>query len=218
MKKILTSLLVLCSFISAYAQTDYKQVYDKSLENQIISSVGVNSEWQFSPGWYYDFLHRQYKSRQNEDNNMIPLKNLIEAAEKSFLKVHAAHEAITVVYNNEMKHWLDRTSDREINDVLNDIENAKYAIQVLTSNFSINKVPVNEAERIYDEYNRINQKYFLIGDTVRTHMDNQKRRRTYAVCLDEFKTLINVCYHVNWFCFVASKQEDFIEIIKKDSK
>jgi len=218
MRKIIIFLLVACSFITVFAQTDYKQVYDRSLENQIKSSVGVNGEWNFSPGWYYNFLHRQYRSREHEDNNMIPLENMIEAAEKSFLKVHAAHEAITVVYNNEVKHWADRTSDREITDVLIDIENAKDAIRVLTSNFSNNKVPVNEAERIYDEYNRINEKYFLIGDTVRTHMDNQKRRRAYAVCLDEFNTLINVCYHVNWFCFVASKQDDFWEIIKDSSK
>jgi len=215
MKRLIVWIIAVFAFVHMYGQTDFKQVYDESLENQINSSVGVSGEWNFSPGWYYDFLHREYKSGNYENNNIIPLGDMNEAARKSFLKVKAAHDAITIVYENEVKHWQDRNSDRELKEILNDIEEAKNAIQVLTSAFSTNKVPVNQADNIYKEYNRVNERYFLIGDTIRTHMDNQKRRRAYALCLDEFNKLINVCYHLNWYALVASKDEEFDLKIRK---
>jgi len=209
---IIICLSVFGLVLRLYGQNDFKQVYDRSLENQINSSVGVNGEWQFSPNWYYNFLHSRYKSGDYENNNIIPLDDMIEAATKSLMKVRSAHNSINVVYENEKKHWADRNSDRELSEVLNDIENAKYALQVLTSAFSQTKVPLDDAETIYKEYNRINDKYFLIGDTVRTHMDNQKRRRAYALCLDEFNNLINVCYNLNWNALVASKYREFEEL------
>jgi hypothetical protein len=216
MKKLIyANILIFCLFLPCFGQTDYKQVYDKSLESQINSSVGMNDEWGFSPDWYYNFLHNKYKSGEYEKNNSIPLSEMNEAAFKSLHQVGEANAAITRVYENEKKHWEDRRSNRELFQILNDIENSKYAIRVLTDEFSKHKVPAEEAQKIYDEYDRINQKYFLIGDTILTHMDNQKRRRAYSVCLDEFVKLINVCYRINNYCLVASKEEEFNAIIKK---
>jgi len=208
-------LLFLCLFVYSYGQNDYKQVYDKSLENQIKSSFGANREWQFSPGWYYNFLHSQYKSGENEKNNKIILDSLNQAATVSLQNVLSAHESITVVYENEKKHFEDRTSDREIMQIINDIEDAKESIMVLTGEFTAHKVPVNEAEKVYKEYERINNKYYLIGDTILTHLDNQKKRRAYSVCLDEFVLLINVCYRINTYCLVASKVDEFDEVFTK---
>jgi lipopolysaccharide export LptBFGC system permease protein LptF len=213
--KILLLFLLAFSFLSiGYGQSDYKQVYDKSLENQIKSSVGMNGEWQFSPEWYYNFLHNKYKDKDNIDNNKVPLDSMISNAEKSLLEVMAAHQSINVVYENEIKHWSDRTSDRELNQVMDDIENAKKAIKSLTAEFSNYDVPVNEAQKVYDEYERVNEKYLLLNDMSLAHMDNQKRRRAYELCLDEFVRLINVCYRIHYYCLVASKNEKLDEYIE----
>ena len=196
---------------ACFAQTDYKQVYDQSLEQQIKSSVGLpDAYWDFYPGWYYTFLHNKYKSGNYENNNALPLDSLNKAANISLYEVIQANEAIEVVYQNEKAHWEDRNSDREIAEVLQDIENCKRTIQKLTEKFPEYKVPAYDAQNVYDEYDRINKKTFLIG---KSHLDNSKKRRAYSLCIDEFVKLINVCYRINYYCIVASKNEEFNQLI-----
>ena len=215
MRTLVFLIFFILSFSVCYAQNDYKQVYDESLHRQIESSVGVNDEWRFFPSWYYNFLHNRYKSRNHENNNIIQLKAMNEAAEQSLEKVKDAHKSITVVYENEKRHWEDRNSDREIAQVLQDIEDTKSRIQVLTFRFSEHKVPIPEAQKIYDEYNRINERFSLIGNIELTHLDNSKKRRAYSVCLEEYVKLMNVCYRINNYCLVASKETDLMELINQ---
>jgi hypothetical protein len=214
MKKLTLMLCLFSLFSICYSQTDYKQVYDESLHKQIQSAGGMAGEWGFYPGWYYNFLHGRYSSRDRWDNNSVPLDSMNAAARLSLLKVMDAHESIKIVYENEKRHFEDRTSDREIAQIRADIENTKEAIQALTSEFSKHSVPLDEAQKVYDEYGRINEKYYLIGNTELTHMDNAKRRRAYTICLNEYVKLLNVCYKINNYCLVASKVNKFENIIK----
>jgi len=211
MRKLIISALTVFISFACFAQTDYKRVYDKSLEQQIKSSFGLpDSYWDFYPGWYYSFLHSKYKSGEYENNNVIPLDSLNEAANTSLYEVTLANEAIEVVYQNEKAHWEDRNSDREIAEVLQDIENCKRTIQKLTEKFAEYKVPVYDAQNVYDEYDRINRKTFLIGES---HLDNSKKRRAYSLCINEFVALINVCYRINYYCITASKNDEFNQLI-----
>ncbi|MDR0231588.1 MAG: hypothetical protein LBI82_05655 [Dysgonamonadaceae bacterium] len=216
MKKLLAIFLLLSFYSICEAQTDYKQVYDESLHRQIESSGGMNDEWGFYPSWYYNILHNRYKSRNYENNNKIPLDSMNAAARQSLLKVTDAHESIKIVYENEKRHWEDRNSDREIAQIMTDIENAKKAIQALTNEFTNYSVPLGEAQKVYNEYGRINDKYLLIGNIEVTHMDNSKRRRAYTVCLNEYVKLINVCYRINNYCLVASMDERLEALINEN--
>jgi hypothetical protein len=196
----------------SFAQTDVKQVYDQSLEQQIKSSVGVGGYWDFYPSWYYSILHNRYKSRNYENNNLIPIDSMLVQTAASLLKVMQAHFDIDIVYKQEKAHWEDRNSDRELALMLHELNSVKEAIGILTNAFPEHKVPFEMAQICYDEYERISNQEKIIGNA---HLDNSKKRIGYEQCLQNFIVLLNRCYKVNQYCEFVSHYDDIISVINK---
>jgi hypothetical protein len=203
---------VLFGIKESFAQTDVRQVYDQSLERQIKSSVGAGNYWDFYPSWYYSILHSRYKSRNYENNNLIPIDSMLEQTAASLLKVIQAHLDIDIVYKQEKAHWEDRNSDRELALMLHELNSVKEAIEILTNAFPEHKVPLAMAQICYNEYERINNQERIIGSA---HLDNSKKRTGYEQCLQNYITLLNRCYKVNQYCEFVSHYDDIISIINQ---
>jgi hypothetical protein len=201
MKKFLLLLFVITPFISP-AQTDFKQVYDKSLEYQIKSSVGADEFWKFHPDWYYSIFHSKYKSGENENNNKIYLDSLTEATRESMFKVIEAKNDIEIIYQNELAHWNDRNNDWEISNVQRQLDEVRKSIGYVFEEFSNHKVSVDNAHKLYEELERIDNKKITLN---KAHLDNAKRRQGYEGCLKEYVVLLNVGYRLLNMSFVASK-------------
>jgi hypothetical protein len=214
MKKTGLFLAMLFSMMAVYGQSGgVKSVKDEGLEKQIKSSVGSSDYWEFSPDWYYSVMHSQYKKREDQDNNSKQLKEMLSNTAKSLLKVKEAHKQITVVYEQEMAHWNDRNNDWEYGEVEKEIKDLREAIAYQCGNFARNKVPVSEAQKLYDELDRIDERVKLLNDA---HLDNAKRRKGYETAIEEYIILLNVCYRINYYCDVAVSYDDFIELRTKD--
>jgi hypothetical protein len=186
---------ILTLSLTAHGQTSYKQVYDKALELQIRSSVGVDEDghWKFHPGWYYDIFHSSYKSRKHENNNIVQLDSIIEATRESMYKVIKAREDIEVIYQHELAHWNDRNNDRELSLVKKQLEDTRDALFDVMSEFIKYRVSVSDASKLYQELGRIDDKVNIIS---KAHLDNQKRRQGFEKCLVEYNELINICYKI----------------------
>ncbi|MDR1370498.1 MAG: DUF5045 domain-containing protein [Dysgonamonadaceae bacterium] len=206
MRRIIKLLIVIGigSPLTVSGQTSYKQVHDKALELQIRSSVGVdeNRHWKFHPEWYYNLFHKEYKSRENENNNIIQLDSIIAATMESFIKVRNARRNIEIIYEHELAHWNDRNNDWELDRLKLLIDDARESIKVLTGEFTSHNVPVGDAQKLYEELERINDKVKTIS---KAHLDNAKRRQGFETCLSEYNVLMNICYKVNNYSLVASK-------------
>lgn len=196
----------------AYSQTSYKRVYDKSLERQIKSSVGVGDYWKFHPNWYYFLFHRKYKSRRYENNNKLPLDSMIKETAQSVLKVHQAHEQITVVYNQEKAKFEDRNTDREFAYIKDEIDKTRYVIKkLMTDYFPKYGVPERQSQTYYEELERIDKKIKMLKEA---HLDNSKRRKGFELCLTEYRKLLNLCYKENEISNIAVK--GFAEFAEKN--
>ena len=201
MKTKLLVILLLTSLVGK-AQTDFKQVYDKSLEKQIKSSVGKNDEWEFHPGWYYSIFHNKYKSGDNENNNKIYLDSLIDATSASLLKVLQARKDIEIIYQNELAHWNDRTNDWELTDMQRQLENARKVIGDVFAEFPTKKVPSEDRLNLFEELSRIDEKVKTLS---KAHLDNGKRKQGFEKCLEEYNRLYTVSYKLLHMSYVASK-------------
>ncbi|MDR2774258.1 MAG: hypothetical protein LBC19_05865 [Tannerella sp.] len=204
MNKSVTLFIISILPLAAFGQTSYKQVYDKALELQIRSSVGFdgNGHWKFHPGWYYDLFHSKYESRENEDNNVIQLDSMNEAALQSLSKVIKARQDMEVIYGHELAHWNDRNNDWELEHIKTRLDDARESIGILTGEFPKHNVSAEDALKLYRELERIDDKVKTLSNA---HLDNAKRRQGFENCLAEYNVLINVCYKINNYSLVASK-------------
>jgi hypothetical protein len=208
MKKLSLFILFSTLYLTCFAQTSYKQVYDKSLEYQIRSSIGESQKdfWDFHPGWYYSLFHSKYKSGKYEKNNYIQLDSIIEASAQSALKALNAKKDIEIIYQHELAHWNDRNNDWEIDTIRNELETARDALYDVMSAFGAYKVQLEHAIKVYDELDRIDKKRETLG---KAHLDNSKRRQGYEQCQEEYISLMNICYKLCNMSLVASKYEEF---------
>jgi hypothetical protein len=208
MKKFNLFIVLSALCLTNYAQTSYKQVYDKSLEYQIRSSVGASQKdfWNFHPGWYYDLFHSKYKSGEYEKNNYIQFDSIVEASAQSAVKVLNAKKDIEIIYQHELAHWNDRNNDWELDAIKKELENVRDAIYDVMSAFGTYKVQLNHAIKMYDELDRIDKKVEILG---KAHLDNSKRRQGYEKCQEEYTSLMNICYKLCNMSLVASKSEEF---------
>jgi hypothetical protein len=208
MKKFNVFMLLSFLYLVCYGQTSYKQVYDKALEYQIRSSVGVSGKdfWQFHPGWYYSMFHSRYKSGNYEKNNYIQLDSIVSSSAQSALKTLAAKEDIEVIYQHELAHWNDRNNDWELELLKKQLSNVRDALYDIMGAFGAYKVSVDHALKMYNELDRIDNKVTTLG---KAHLDNSKRRQGYEKCQQEYIELMNVCYKLCNYSLVASKYDDF---------
>jgi len=208
MKKKYLIFLGCFMFLNSFAQTDFKQVYDKALEYQIRSSVGISEKdfWKFHPGWYYSIFHSQYKSGNNEKNNYIQLDSILNSSAKSLLKVIQAREDIEIIYQNELAHWNDRNNDWELQNILKELQFIRDALNDVMSEFGANKVSLSHATKMYEELGRIDDSVQILG---KAHLDNAKRRQGYERCQQEYIYLMNLCYKLCNYSLVNSKYDDY---------
>ena len=189
MKKLFY-LITFALTISFVANAQIKQVYDKSQENQILSTV--YSQWKFYPEQFYESVYKKYMEDYGNSDDW--LKPLTEHAEKAKKKVIESHKEINVVYEQEVAKWNDRTNDWEYSSFDKDINKIKAKIEKQTKKFAENKVELANAQRLYDEYTRLNNK---VAITQTAHLENEKRRKQYQEVIDEYKNLLVVCYQIN---------------------
>jgi len=205
MKKVWFIFLIISPFL-VRAQTDYKQVYDKSFEYQIKSSVGKDDFWNFHPSWYYSFFHSKYKSGDNENNNKILLDSITDATKKSMLKVMQARSDIEIIYEHELAHWNDRNNDWEMDNIQTQLDDARKAVGYVFEEFPNHYVAVNDASKFYAELERIDNKIKTLSNA---HLDNSKRRQGFEKCLEEYFILLNVSYKFLNMSLVSSKNETY---------
>jgi hypothetical protein len=204
MKKLFFIILLITPFV-AFAQTDYKQVYDKSLEYQISSSVGaIDDFWKFHPDWYYAIFHSKYKSGDYQNNNKIYLDSIVEATRESMLKVLQARNDIEIIYQHELAHWNDRNNDWESADLQSQLDDARQGIGYVFEEFPNHQVDLNDATKFYNELERIDNK---INTLKKAHLDNAKRRQGFEKCLEEYFVLLNVSFKYLNMSFVGSKNQ-----------
>jgi len=203
-RKFILILFFLLPFAVFAQMGSVKQVENKSLENQIRSTVGVDGHWDFSPGWWYSIFHSKYKSGDYEINNKIYLDSIVNETRLSMVKIRLTRDEIQKVYQNELAHYNDRNIDNELNDIKSQLDEARKAIGNIFAGFSENSVSLDNANLLYKELERIDEKVKVLN---KAHLDNSKRRQGYEKCLTEYNALLNVSYKVLYMSYVASKYD-----------